>query len=122
MPGWRPSQGKGPWPGSPSCGAWKREGSEETSEPLPGPKGAPGEQERDFGQGIEGQDTGNGFKLEKGKFGWDMEMELFPVRVVRPWHRVPREAVATPGSLEAGQGLEQPALWKVSLPMARGWN
>ena len=23
----------------------------------------------------------------------------FPVRVVRPWHRVPRAAVAAPGSL-----------------------
>ena len=29
--------------------------------------------------------------------------ELFPVRVRRPWHRVPREAVAAPGSLEVSK-------------------
>ena len=28
---------------------WRREGSRESSEPLPGPKGTPGELGRDFG-------------------------------------------------------------------------
>ena len=37
------------------------------SEPLPGPKRAPGELERDWGQGMEGQDTGNGFPLPEGR-------------------------------------------------------
>ncbi|RLV94663.1 hypothetical protein DV515_00013051 [Chloebia gouldiae] len=38
---------------------WRREGSRESSVP----KGAPGELERDLGQGMEGQDTGNGCPL-----------------------------------------------------------
>jgi len=32
--------------------------------------------------------SGNGFKLKEGKF--------FTLRVVRPWHRLPREVVAAP--------------------------
>ena len=28
-----------------------------------------------------------------------MRQKSFPVRVLRPWHRLPREAVAAPGSL-----------------------
>ena len=42
---------------------------------------------------------GNGFKLKEGRFGLDMRKTFFPVRVVRPWHRFPRESVAAP-SLE----------------------
>jgi len=45
--------------------------------------------------------------------------------VVRPWHRVPREAVAAP-SLAVFKARLDGALsnllqWKVSLPMAGGW-
>jgi len=48
------------------------------------------------------------------------------MRVVRPWHRVPREAVAAP-SLERFKARLDRALsnlgwWKVSLLMAGGWN
>uniref|UniRef100_A0A803WF31 UTP4 small subunit processome component n=1 Tax=Ficedula albicollis TaxID=59894 RepID=A0A803WF31_FICAL len=42
---------------------------------------------------------GNGFPLPEGRDGWDSGIELFPGRVLRLWHRVPREAVAVP-SLE----------------------
>ncbi|RMB95592.1 hypothetical protein DUI87_27702 [Hirundo rustica rustica] len=42
----------------------EREESRDTLD-LPGPKGAPGELERDLGQGMEGQDTGNGFHCQR---------------------------------------------------------
>ena len=37
------------------------------------------------------------------KVRWDIWKGLFPVKVGRAWHRVPREAVAAPGSLEVSK-------------------
>jgi len=42
---------------------------------------------------------GNGRKLKEGRFRLDTRRKLFTRRVVRPWHRFPREAVDAP-SLE----------------------
>ena len=42
---------------------------------------------------------GAGLELKEERFRWDIGKKFFPVRVGRPWHRVPREAVAAPGSL-----------------------
>jgi len=51
---------------------------------------------------------------------------FFTMGVVRPWHRLPREAVAAP-SLEVFKARLDGALsnlvwWKGSLPMAGVWN
>ncbi|XP_017695097.1 PREDICTED: transcription intermediary factor 1-beta [Lepidothrix coronata] len=54
------------------------------------------ELEKDFGQGVECQDTGNGFQLEKGTLGWDSGEKSLPVRAGRGWHGIPRKAVAAP--------------------------
>ncbi|KFO79310.1 hypothetical protein N303_12950, partial [Cuculus canorus] len=41
----------------------------------------------------------NGYKLERGRFRLDIRRNFCTMRVVRHWHRLPREAVDAP-SLE----------------------
>jgi len=39
---------------------------------------------------------GKGFKLKEGRDGFDIRMKFSIMNVVRPWSRLPREAVAAP--------------------------
>jgi len=69
---------------------------------------------------------GNGFKFKKGRFKSDIRKKFFNVRVVRPWPRLPRGAVAAPSLAVLKARLDGPlgnlVWWKGSLPMQGGWN
>jgi len=60
--------------------------------------------------------------MKEGRFRLDIRKKFFTVRVVRPWHGLPREAVAAT-SLAVFKARLDGALsnldwWKVFLPMA----
>ena len=64
--------------------------------------------------------------MKESGFRLSIRKKLLPVRVGRPWHRVPKAAVAGPGSLELSQARLDRAWsslgqWKVSLPMGGLW-
>jgi len=69
---------------------------------------------------------GNSFKQNEGRLRLGKRKKFFAVRVVMPWHRLPREAVGAPSlavfKARLDGALSNLVWWKVSLPMARGFR
>jgi len=71
-----------------------------------------------------GRTKGNGFKLKQGRFRLHRRKKFLTMRVVKPWHRLPREEVDAP-SLETFKvrldgALNNPTELKMSLLTAGG--
>ena len=79
------------------CSAWRREGSRETLEQLPVPEEAYRKDGEDiFSRICCNKTRSNGFKLRESTFRLDIRKKISMTRVVKRWHRLPREAVETP--------------------------
>jgi len=82
--------------------------------------------ERLFTGACSDRTRADGFKLKEGRFSLDVRKKFFTLRVVRPWHRLLGEVVDAP-SLEVvvvrlSGTLSNLVWWKVSLPVAGGWE
>jgi len=67
---------------------------------------------------------GNGCKLTEGRFRLDIRKKFFPMRVVKHWTRLPREAVSAPFlavfKARLDGALSNLVWWKMPLLMAGG--
>lgn len=60
--------------------------------------------------------------MRQSRFGLGVRKKLFPVRVMTPRHRLPREAEAGIVQGQLGQGWEQPEVVEGLPPHDRFWN
>jgi len=77
-----------------------------------------------FSRAHSGRTRGDSFKWKEGRFRLDIRKKFSARRAVRPWHRLPREAVAARSlavfKARLDGALSNVVWWKVSLPMAGG--
>jgi len=70
--------------------------------------------DRLFSRACCNRTRGNGFKLKESKSRLDIKKNFFMVKVLKHWHRLPREGdrCAIPGNMhsQTGRGSEQPDL------------
>jgi len=59
-----------------------------------------------FIPGRDDRSRGNGFKLKEGRFRLGIRKKFFTMRLTRSWHRLPREAVASPSLAVFRAGLD----------------
>lgn len=68
----------------------------------------------------------NRSKLKEGKFSLDTEKQFFTIRLVKHWHRLPREAVDAPTLVVFKAGWRRPgATWsggRCPCPWKGGWD
>jgi len=82
------------------------------------------EKDRDklFSRACCNRTRGDGFKLKEGRFRLGIRNQFFMLRVVKPWHRLPREVVNAPslGTFQArlDGALSSLVQLKLSLLMA----
>jgi len=99
--------------------------SEVTLGQLPVPEGADRKDgEGLFTRGWSDRTRGNSCKLKEGRFRLDIGKKFFPIRVVKPWSRLPRQAVDAPSlavlNARLDGALNNLVWWKMSLLMAGG--
>lgn len=64
--------------------------------------------------------SSDGFKLEDGRLTFNIRNKLMALRLVRPWHKLPRQVMDVPSLEVLNRALNSLVKGKVSLLMAGG--